>query len=62
MFRILRKTAWMALGAAVALLFDGPRGAERRSRIKSSLQELGAEPTPDPLLDTRGSIPPAAAR
>lgn len=40
MFRILRRSPWIALGALGAWLFDSQQGSQRRARVKDNAKRM----------------------
>ena len=41
MIRMLKRSPWIALGAAAAWLLDGERGAARRAELASTVRGMG---------------------
>jgi hypothetical protein len=61
MIRMLKRSPWIALGAAAAWLLDGERGPARRAELANALRTWGRG-QPDALQGATPMAPPTAAR
>jgi hypothetical protein len=62
MFRIIKRSPWIAIGAGAAWLFDPDRGPVRRRQAKEKLKELvGTEESGNGFRPDEGMPDPYAA-